>query len=468
MCSRVTCGHYLFRSLMKNLRFATVLVSLILVQPFTALGAGLFSDVSDSYTFKGEIESLARLGILKGNPDGNFYPDRSVNRAEFLKMLYVATNRKPKAIYVHCFSDVEAGSWYEGYVCDAASKEYGFVKGYSDSLFRPASPVTRTEALKMVFMLFNILAPDISQNDQSLIKFVDISTSAWYSRYISAAYMNGLLPLANQSGSRFNPDLPLTRGEAAAYIFNAQKTLEKQQSSQQAVFQSSIPSSESSSSSSVRTDIIKTLSIPFVDSDTFIEKRPAVYLFTLTKQSDIGLQVSTAGYYHSDVTCRLYLLKDDGFTSEYYLGFQENSMCTIKATLRPGKYQLQLQPSVGNTLYSVSAKAVFSDGNDGFSTAVELRPGLVRTSILESGDIVDWYSFKVMKEGVATVEITAGEVLSCVIYTPQDVDQFGFKGPECNVPYIFKPSANDDAYMVGIGRKSGDQIHRVPYTVQFH
>ncbi len=454
---------------MKHLRFATLLVFLVLLQPLSALGAGLFSDVSDSYAFKAEIESLARSGILKGNPDGKFYPDRSVNRAEFLKMLYVATNRKPKAIYAGCFSDVESGSWYEGYVCDAASKEHGFVKGYSDDFFRPASPVTRTEALKMVFMLFNLLSPNISQDDQSLIKFVDVSTSAWYSRYISAAYINGLLPLVNQSGSRFSPDLPLTRGEAAAYIFNAQKALEKQQSAQQEAFQSSaVASSASSSSSSVRTDIIKTLSIPFVDSDTFIEKRPAVYLFTLTKQSDIGLQVSTAGYYHSDVTCRLYLLKDDGFTSEYYLGFQENSMCTIKATLRPGKYQLQLQPSVGNTLYSVSAKAVFGDGNDGFSTAVELRPGLVRTSILESGDIVDWYSFKIPSEKVATVEITAGETLACVIYTPQDVDQFGFKGPECNVPYIFKPSANDDAYMVGVGRKSGDQIHRVPYTVQFH
>lgn len=449
-----------------QLRLATFLVSLILLQPSLAGATGLFADVSEDFAFKSEIESLARSGILKGNPDGKFHPERSVNRAEFLKMLYSATGRTPKPINVKCFADVETGSWYEGYVCDAASKENGFVKGYSDNKFRPASPVTRTEALKMVFMLFDLNAPDISQDDKNLIKFVDVSTSAWYSKYISAGYTNGLLPITGHTGARFFPDKELLRGEAAAYIFNAMNVSKNQEEKVQESSESSAMSS--SSSSSVRTDILKTLSIPFLDSDTFIEKRPAVYLFTITKYTDLFVQVTTAGYYHSDITCRLYLLTDDGFTSEYHLGFQESSMCTIKATLKPGKYQLQLQPTVAGALYSVSTSTFSGDGNDGFSNAVELKKGLPRTSVLESGDIVDWYSFTVMSEQMATIELTSGEAVSCVIYTPPSVDQFGFKGPECNVPYLFGAGDGGAEYFVGIGRKTGDSIHKVPYTIQFH
>ena len=452
---------------MKQLRLATLLVSLVLLEPMSALGAGLFSDISDTHVFKGEIESLARAGILKGNPDGKFYPERSVNRAEFLKMLYVATGRMPKPINVKCFDDVVVGSWYEGYVCDAAARENAFVKGYSDNKFRPASPVTRTEALKMVFMLFGLKAPDISQDDKNLIKFVDISTSAWYSAYVSAGYTSGLLPIAGQTGSRFYPDKELLRGEAAAYIYNALNLSQNQSSSQQSSSVSTVASS-SSSASSVRTDILKNLSVPFLDSDTFIEKKPAVYLFTITKYSDVSLQVATSGYYHSDVSCRLYLLKDDGFSSEYYLGFQESSMCTIQATLKPGKYQLQLQPTVAGVLYTVSAKFLTGDGNDGFSSAIELKPGLPRTGILDASDLFDWYSFTIPTEQTATIELTSGEPMNCIIYTPDAVDQFGFKGPECNVPYLFSAGDGGAQYTVGIGRKTGDSIHKVPYTVQFH
>ena len=447
-------------------RLAVTLVSLLFLQSSPAMAAGLFSDISDDYPFKSEIESLAASGVLKGNPDGKFYPSRSVTRAEFLKMLYVATGRVPKPINVKCFADIESGSWYEGFVCDAASRENAFVKGYSDNKFRPASPVTRTEALKMVFMLFGLSAPDITQDDKNLIKFVDVSTSAWYSKYISAGYVNGLLPIAGHVGARFYPEKELLRGEAAAYIYNAIRVSKNQEEEEQtqSASQSSVMSS---SSSSVRTDILKNLSVPFVDSDTFIEKRPAVYLFTITKYTDLFVQVATAGYYHADVTCRLYLLKDDGFTSEYHLGFQESSMCTIKATLKPGKYQLQLQPTVGGALYSVSAKTFTGDGNDGFSNAVELKKGLPRTNVLDAGDIVDWYSFKIPTEQMATIELTSGEAVSCVIYSPPEVDQFGFKGPECNVAYQFGAGDGGAEYFVGIGRKTGDSIHKVPYTVEF-
>ncbi len=463
---------------MKHARVIGLFVSLSLVLPSVVTGAGLFVDVSESHSFKGEIEALARMGILKGNPDGNFYPDRSVNRAEFLKMLYVATNRIPKPIYAGCFADVEAGSWYESFVCDAASPEHRFVQGYSDGKFRPSAPVSRTEALKMIFMLFGLDTPDISLSDKDVIKFVDISTAAWYSKYISAAYIKGILPIAGQAGARFYPDQPLLRGEASAYIFNAQRALDKENAtaaeSSSATSASSVSSqtsgrSSSSSSTAAVIDVIKNVIFPFTDTGLFQAKRPSAYLFKLTAKTNVWAQVTVSGYYQSAVTCRLYLLGADGFTDEYYLGFQQGSTCTIKVAAKPGSYQLQVQPAVQNIPYTVVTKTDTGDGNDSFSEAVQLLSNLSHTDILGAGDLFDWYTFTITKQQTATFEVSAADKLNCIIYTPPSVDQYGFKGPECGKPYMFEPGAEGSVqYTVGIGRQSGDSIRKVPYTVKLH
>ncbi len=447
---------------MKHFRIVGSLVSLTLL-PTLAVASGLFSDVPNDHPFKGEIESLARSQVIHGNPDGKFYPDRSVNRAEFLKLLYLATSRKPKAIFASCFTDVEHASWYESYVCDAASKDNGFVQGYGDGKFHPSNPVTRTEALKMIFMLFNLDAREITQQDKDIIKFVDISTSAWYSRYISAAYMNGMLPITGQSGVRFLPDQPLLRGEAAAYIFNGQKALDRQMTAQQT------PKSAASSSvsSSDPGYIIKDVVFPFSDADKFTAKKPIAYAFTLVAKTEFWVQVAVSGYYPSDVTCRLYLLDQDGFSNEYYLGNQQNGTCTLKVMARPGKYQLQIQPTVENVPFTVSAKTAYGDGNDGFIESVSLQSGTPQTAILESGDLMDWYTFTVTKDTTATVEVSAGQKLDCIIYTPASVDQFGFAGPQCGVPFTFQPGDPVEPYYIGVSRHTSDPAVKVPYTVKW-
>src|SRR3990167_6556907 len=96
-----------FPPLFMNRRSLGLALSLGLLLPLAVFAAGIFPDVGDNHPFKAEIESLARAGIVKGNPDGKFYPERSVNRAEFLTLLYKASGRLPKAIYVQCFTDVE-------------------------------------------------------------------------------------------------------------------------------------------------------------------------------------------------------------------------------------------------------------------------------------------------------------------------------------------------------------------------
>lgn len=433
-----------------------------LLFPLAAFAAGIFPDVGNNYPFKGEIESLARAGVIHGNPDGKYDPDRSVNRAEFLKLLYSATGRKPQGLS-SCFADVERGSWYEAYVCDASSKANAFVQGYSDGKFRPASPVSRTEALKMTFTVFGLAAPEVTSSDQDLIKFVDVSVSAWYSRYIVAAYKSGMFPITGQSGARFYPDRDLTRGEAAAYIFNAQQVLQKVTASSSSSSSATVSSSASSSQS---TDVVKQVVFPFKDTDKFTGKKPISYEFKLTApKTTVHIQADVIGFYPSDITCRFYLLGSDGFSNEYYLGVQTANSCIINVNVRPGAYHLQLQPSVADVGYTVNASVGSTDGNDGFIDALNLKANTPRTGVLEPNDLFDWYSFTVDKEMTAEVDVSGTSKLDCIIYTPASVDQYGFTGPECGKPYQFEPG---DAYIVGVGRGASSDLQKtVTYTIKW-
>jgi N-acetyl-anhydromuramyl-L-alanine amidase AmpD len=49
--------------------------------------AGLFKDVPDNHWAKGSIERLAKLGLLKGDPKGNFQPDKPLTRAQLAAVL---------------------------------------------------------------------------------------------------------------------------------------------------------------------------------------------------------------------------------------------------------------------------------------------------------------------------------------------------------------------------------------------
>lgn len=444
-----------------------LVLAVVLLLPLTVSAAGLFPDVSDTHPFKASIESLARAAIVKGNPDGKFYPDRSVNRAEFLKMLYTATNRTPNAISSSCFSDVEHGSWYEVYVCDAASKRNNFVQGYSDGKFRPSSPVSRTEALKMIFTVFGLTAPDISSNDQDIIRFIDISVTAWYSKYVSAAYRIGILPIVSQGGSHFYPDQELLRGEAAAYIFNAMHAKsDKSSSSSVSSSASSRSSLQSSSVSSSIAPITKNVSFPFSESSLFSGKQSTSYLFSLKgAKTQFSVNVQTTGYYPSDVTCRLYLLTESGFSDEYYLGVQNENSCSLVVNARPGTYQLQLQPSVAGVPYTVTAASGQTDGNDGFIDAVTVKVMTPRTAILETGDLYDWYSFRAVTSTMTTVDVVAQDKLTCIVYTPSEVDQYGFTGPECGKPYAYVPG---EVYTIGVGRGHGvSLIKKITYTLKW-
>lgn len=442
-------------------RLRLILATLLFLQPLAALAVPIFPDVPEGSPFQADIEMLVRAGVVHGNPDGTFAPDKTVNRAEMLKMLYLATDRTPSADAKGCFKDVVTGSWYEPYVCDAALAEHRFVQGYNDGTFRPNAPVSRVEALKMIFEIFELPAPSITSADQEIIKFVDISVSAWYARYLFAAYHEKILPIPGMGNSAtFTPDKALFRKEAASYIAGALRA--DIEISQQSSSSSSV-SSAVSSTSSMEGPVEVSKQFPFTDSGQFDKKIPKVYAFSLTETETTARFIADiTGAIEADINCQLFLLNKDGFTDEYFSGVEDGQSCVIKATLKAGSYQLRIQPTSANAYFSVKAEASTSDGNDGFSDAVPLPKNAARTGVFTPYDVYDWYTFTIETQIYAYIEVASTGAIGCTIYTPPEVDQFGFEEPECNKYFLFEPGT----YTLAITHGS-PLLKQQTYTVKF-
>ncbi len=419
--------------------------------------ASVFPDVAEDNLFRESIEELVRAQVISGNPDGTFRPNDNVNRAAMLKMLYLAQGKKPDALSVRCFPDVAIDSWYEPFVCDAAARRY--VKGYTDGMFRPDSPVNRVEALKMIMMVFDIPLEEINDSNREIVNFGDVSVAAWYTTYLLTAYDTNILPFPGQEGGRFFPDRPLTRGEAAAIIYNALHADFIADREQQAQSSSSTVSSviiqeeeeggnAASSSASEAAMIDKPF--PFQHDGKFNKKLTASFRFEVATAQTVSIVANLQPGQTGQLTCRLYLLNASGFSDQYFLGYMEDASCHITASLNPGSYQLQLQPTNADTTYSVSAAKAIGDGNDGFYDARPLSLNAERTDVLGAKDMEDWYSFTLISQQKMTVTLENPAELRCIVYAMNDVNLASFAGPQCNTIYTYPPGT----YFVSVGRKA--------------
>ena len=149
------------------------------------------------------------VAYIIGYPDGNFYPNKNVTRAETATMIYrLLTEARQKEIYttVNGFSDVDASKWYNEYVSSMANG--GYVEGYPNGTFGGDRMITRAEFVTILVRFFGLTDADCI--------FSDVSTSHWAYRYIATATAYGWL-LGYEDGT-FRPDQAITRAEAVTVI----------------------------------------------------------------------------------------------------------------------------------------------------------------------------------------------------------------------------------------------------------
>ena len=176
-----------------------------------------FKDISKHWA-EGYINKLKRRGIVKGHPDGNFYPDLEITRAELLAMVIRALNI-PESNYSGQFNDVSANDWFSGIV--QASLDAGIIS--KDVAFRPNDSITREEIAKVIVQSAGDKVKTDNSSDNLLYTDKD-SIGSWAVQYVKAATELGLM--YGTGNGAFSPKGIATRAQAAAVIERLMMLLE--------------------------------------------------------------------------------------------------------------------------------------------------------------------------------------------------------------------------------------------------
>lgn len=205
------------------------------------------------------VSVLTEEGVLRGNDDGTFRPERRLNRAEFVQIV-MRLQGDSGTVNKNCFPDVSPDVWYADPVCRA--KVLGIVRGNArvdvdPSLWRfePTRDVQYEEALKILIQVYAY--PIVG----------DTEGMDWYVPYMEAAADMGLTIDGLSPGDR------ITRGEMArltlAFVAHSTGQLQEYRDAEREGGTSSSSSSSShvSSSSSSRTSSSSSVSSGTYDPD---------------------------------------------------------------------------------------------------------------------------------------------------------------------------------------------------------
>lgn len=183
------------------------------VVPAQAANLGFTDDAQIPSWADEAIMELMDQGVLSGNDDGSFAPNRQLNRAEVAKMIVLAANLDIDTTGGPHFPDVQPGAWYYDYI--ETMYNYGFINGYPDGLFRPGVGINRAEIAKMVVNAF-----EIEEDLSGAPHFSDVKSSDWFYGYVETAYNNNII--SAYSDGTYGPNNAVTRAETAVIVYNGQ------------------------------------------------------------------------------------------------------------------------------------------------------------------------------------------------------------------------------------------------------
>ncbi len=131
---------------------APVIVAPPVVTPQVANNRpSLFADVGGSANFYDAIKYLKDKSIFSGYQDGSFKPDQVISRTEVLKVALVSANRPLLPLQgALSYQDIDPNAWYIPYI--ATAQLNGITQGYIGGFFKPNQNVTRAEFLKILLL----------------------------------------------------------------------------------------------------------------------------------------------------------------------------------------------------------------------------------------------------------------------------------------------------------------------------
>ena len=176
-------------------------------EPVKSVKEPVFADLYEADWAKDYIEYLAEKGIVSGDADGNFRPNDTVRREEFIKMAVTAFHYSNEG---ECkFLDVQSGAWYYPYICRALAG--GIVSGVSEEEFGIGSAITRQD---LVTILYRCLKNMGINAESTELFFSDSTEIAEYARE-GVSYFASQGIVKGTEGGNFAPRQFATRAEVS-------------------------------------------------------------------------------------------------------------------------------------------------------------------------------------------------------------------------------------------------------------
>jgi uncharacterized surface protein with fasciclin (FAS1) repeats len=185
--------------------------------PSPTQGATSFPDVSQDYWARPFIQALAERNIIAGFPDGTYKPEQPVTRAEFAAIVQKAFNQnRVRQLPTGGFRDIRSNFWAANAITTAY--ETGFLSGYPDNTFRPNQQITKVQAVVSLSSGLGLTGGDTATLTNF---FSDAGAIPTYAVNQVAAATQASVVVNYPEVKVFNPEVPLTRADAAAHVYQA-------------------------------------------------------------------------------------------------------------------------------------------------------------------------------------------------------------------------------------------------------
>jgi hypothetical protein len=173
------------------------------------------------------IQQVVNAKLMANLPDGQFYPERLINRAELAAILVKTFNlEKRQAVKQQntiSVPDVPTDYWAFNDIQIVLKTD--IMKGYRGNLFFPNQRVTRAEALAIFAQAYGVFQFGDDSVNEILSPYADAaSIPTWAKKAIATVVSEGFINTDSQGN--IAPLRPMTRGDMA-YVLS--KYLQRQQ-----------------------------------------------------------------------------------------------------------------------------------------------------------------------------------------------------------------------------------------------
>ena len=203
-------------------RLVGCLLAAALLIALSAPALADFPDITDS-GLQAKAAFLQSLGVLSGDQNGNFLPDKNLTRAEFSKMAVILAGVQDVSAYKSytLFRDLRASHWSLGYVNAAVSKK--LIQGFPDGSFHPDENITFAQAATILMRMLGYADEDVGLRwpdsyleaaaAKGLTTGLALSAGASVPRSLSVTLFYNLLYTKNKAGEQMITELGVVEKE---------------------------------------------------------------------------------------------------------------------------------------------------------------------------------------------------------------------------------------------------------------